>query len=76
MANTSVSSDSQNTCHSDNENPISGIRFLDSPINTGKNQIIFYTTDFPHLKVDISKPFDGKTRLEVYIPKIKVSESI
>lgn len=68
---TGNTSDNENTCHSDDESPISGIKFLDTSINYRKNQIIFNTTDFPKLKVDILKPFENKTRLEAYIPKIK-----
>ena len=69
-------SDTQNTVHSDDESPVSGVEFSESPINVGQQQIIFNLTDFPELRVRISRPFETKTRQEVYLPRTDLAKHI
>ena len=70
------SSSSTLTAHSDDEQPINGLTYIESPVNVGKNQIIVKEINGKN-QVKIEKLFDNKVqRIYLYLNKINCNKTI
>lgn len=64
------------TVHSDDENPINGLIYLETPINTCKNQIVVKETKGKN-EIKITKLFNHKIqRIYLYLNKIESNKTI